>query len=82
MHILLCSPVLMPQMVGGFGPSGLLTLKVSVRHCPKLDTPTLLASEMALKVTEPPFGLLKPTVIMLTLGPVMVNWSNSSFNCK
>ncbi len=32
-RILLCCPVLVPQMTGGAWPLGLLTLKESVRHC-------------------------------------------------
>ncbi len=33
----LCSPVLAPQIVGGEGPDGFVTLKESTRHWPPFE---------------------------------------------
>ena len=41
--ILLCSPVFVPQIRGGFDPLGLVTVKESVRHCVAVDTAFPLA---------------------------------------
>ncbi len=76
----LCSPELEPQIVGGFDPSGLLTLNVSVRHWPKFATGTALASAAASAVTSPPLGLRLATEDVCVLGPVMVKVSKSNLN--
>lgn len=71
-----CSPVLVPQMTGGALPDGLVTWKVSVRHCPSV-------------VTSRPFRLTptrlskraSPTVVVNVLGPLMTKLLKSSLNC-
>ncbi len=77
-HFLLCSPELVPQILGGDGPSGLLTLNPSVRHCPNWVTPMLA---LALTVTSPPLARLLVTVLVAVVGPVMTKESKSSLNC-
>ncbi len=74
---LLCSPELVPQMVGGLGPSSLLTLKVSVRHWPRADTGMVPAAS-----TTPEFATRLATVLASAFGPVITKFSKSSRSCK
>ncbi len=72
----LCSPVFIPQIVGGLGPSGVLTEKVSVRHCPKSETEIVFA----LAVTAPEFPLRLETELVRMLGPDIRKVSKSNLN--
>lgn len=81
--LLLCSPVFVPQIVGGVIPSGLVMLNVSVRHWPQLVMLTCFC------VVFVPIGPIVPeliirfvTVIVLVLGPVMTKLSKSKRSCK
>ncbi len=75
---LLCSPVLVPQITGGEGPLGLLTLKLSVKHCPNAETAILSAP--AFCEIGPPWLRLLATEAVLVDGPDMVNVSKSSLS--
>ncbi len=70
--LLLCSPVLTPQMGDGLGPSGLDTLKVSVRHWVNSVTGTVPPSP-----TTPAFLMRFVTTTVLILGPVMTKLAKS-----
>ncbi len=73
----LCCPVLTPQMVGGLVPSGLLTLKVSVRHWPKVASGIPVAAGVSLAVTPADPFLRRAAKSVRRLGPVMVKVSKS-----
>ena len=71
----LCSPVLVPQMVGGFGPSGLVTPNVSVRHWVKSVTGTVPP-----EATTPAFFMRFVTSAAFMLGPVNTKFSKSNLS--
>ncbi len=72
--VLLCWLLLTPQMVGGEVPLGLVTVKVSVRHCPLMATaPTVVAT-----VADGLPLLILVTEVVVVLGPAMVKEVKSS----
>ncbi len=74
---ILCSPVFIPQMVGGFGPSEFETLKVSVRHWVNWLTSTVPAG-----ATTPDFANRFVTDTVLVLGPEIEKDWKSSRSCN
>ncbi len=67
-YFLLCWLLLTPQMVGGEFPLGLVTVKVSVRHCPLMATaPTVVAT-----VVDGLPLLILVTEVVVVLGPAIV----------
>ncbi len=74
---ILCSPVFIPQIVGGFGPSEFETLKVSVRHWVNSLTSTVPAG-----ATTPDFANRFVTDTVLVLGPEIEKDWKSSRSCN
>ena len=72
-------------MVGGEGPSGLVTLKVSVRHWPMLATDFSGAGALVATgalVMTPDLGRRLATEDVSVLGPEMVKVIKSSLICR
>ena len=70
-------------MVGGLTPSGLPTLKVSVRHRPQFVTPTCRVA-VIMPITGPIVPELVIRLVTVTvevLGPVIMKLSKSSLSC-
>ena len=72
----LCSPVLVPQMVGGPSPLGLLTENVSVRHCDAV----VASAPAAVTPVGSPFRRAA-TVVVEVDGPVIWKVWKSSRSC-
>ncbi len=64
-------------MVGGLGPSGLVTLKVSVRHCP-----CAVADWAPAGFTWPELATRFVTTLVIWFGPLMTKLVRSSRSCK
>ncbi len=81
---LLCSPEFTPQMVGGEGPPGLVTLKVSVRQLVISATEIRGAGAVVaigMLFTMPERGSRLATEVLTVLGPLMVKVSKSKRIC-
>lgn len=72
---LLCSPELIPQIVGGDAPDGEITENESVKH---FDA--IVISVPASSTPMAPANIT-PAVTVVVEGPVMENWSKSSRIC-
>ncbi len=71
----LCSPEFVPQMAGGFGPSGFDTLNVSVEHWVKRLTATFPPG-----ITTPDMAFLMATETVSVFGPVMTKLLKSNLS--
>ncbi len=71
-------------MTGGAAPSGLVTAKESVRHCPVADTGTCLVAALLAGTgeTAPLLATLRVTVSVAALGPVRTKVSKSRRSCR
>ena len=74
----MCSPELVPQIVGGVEPPGFVTANTSVKH--RVESAAGIALALASLAGEP-FSSLVTSVVAVS-GPAMTNVLKSSLSCR